>query len=460
MSLRTVTANEGLKQYVINAYRSVNTLNPLKVTSADWISVAGSAARINLKLPAGNEPHAPTPNFLNFLHSHPRYTLPGVYIRGFLYYHVPYPSQFLSGGLRFRCVNNNIPARFPGGYDLENRLGLPWTIPLARMLGKSARFALFVRQLEIDGFLTKVQLKQAARLLQYNPERDLVNQRPGTAPAFVHAVGQPFAIDLSVPVRVAVTGPHRVLKTTVYPAVTSRGGAIVRFERVDEDPEREELCLRVVTPLPDYHDRLRPYYGDQRPLLHPMCEDYLPEFRHLAPLSAGDVLPDPYSKDSAPWVWKTAPPANDAALHCLLHPPEHFPPLPFSVAASPLDPTLPAIPVVPPTSLPPAPSTPPLAFGIKSSSKKSPAPAVPPSPMGTGWGLPAELVPPSPETLFPAAERERQGKERRNERAHQEAGKGWRGGAIRTRGDGSRGGSSSGSSMGLLGFGVGRQRWS
>jgi hypothetical protein len=42
----------------------------------------------------------------------------------------------------------------------------------------------------------------------------------------------------------------RVLKTTVYPAVASRGGAIMRFERVDEDPECEELCLRVVTPLP------------------------------------------------------------------------------------------------------------------------------------------------------------------------------------------------------------------
>ncbi|KAJ7900609.1 hypothetical protein B0H14DRAFT_2671261 [Mycena olivaceomarginata] len=93
--------------------------------------------------------------------------------------------------------------------------------------------------------------------------------------------GQPFAIDLSVPavarVVVTLTGPHRVLKT-VDPAVTSRGSAIVRFERVDEDPEREELCLCVVTPLPDYHDRLRPHYGDQRPLSHPVCEDYLPKF--------------------------------------------------------------------------------------------------------------------------------------------------------------------------------------
>jgi hypothetical protein len=76
------------------------------------------------------------------------------------------------------------------------------------------------------------------------------------------------------------------------------------FERVDEDLERKELYLRVVTPLPDYHDCLRPHYGDQRPLLHPVCEDYPPEFRHLTPLAAGHMTkagtPTFYSAQSSP----------------------------------------------------------------------------------------------------------------------------------------------------------------
>jgi hypothetical protein len=89
------------------------------------------------------------------------------------------------------------------------------------------------------------------------------------------------------------------LKTTVDPVVTSHSGVIVRFERIDEDPEHEELCLHIVTPLPDYHDCLRPHYGDQRPLLHPVCEDYLatsPLWAHVA--KAG--TPTFYSAQSSP----------------------------------------------------------------------------------------------------------------------------------------------------------------
>ncbi|KAJ6480302.1 hypothetical protein C8R45DRAFT_1100891 [Mycena sanguinolenta] len=55
----------------------------------------------------------------------------------------------------------------------------------------------------------------------------------------------------------AVTVPHGV--SNVYPAVAACGGAIVRFKRVGE---REELRLRVVMLVPDYHDRFYPSYGD------------------------------------------------------------------------------------------------------------------------------------------------------------------------------------------------------
>lgn len=123
-----------------------------------------------------------------------------------------------------------------------------------------------------------------------------------------------------------------------------------------------------------------------------MSEDYLPQFRHLPPLSAGHLLQDPYSKDPPPWVCKytvcyvlsilsSIHPANttsstayagpvprhDAALHYLFHSPEHFSALPLSVAASPLGPTLPTMPVVAPASpaSPPSTPTPAASFGIK-----------------------------------------------------------------------------------------------
>jgi hypothetical protein len=51
----------------------------------------------------------------------------------------------------------------------------------------------------------------------------------------VHRIGQPFVVDLTAPLRVAVTGSHSVMKAPVYPAILSRGGAIVCLESVRED---------------------------------------------------------------------------------------------------------------------------------------------------------------------------------------------------------------------------------
>ncbi|KAJ7347754.1 hypothetical protein DFH08DRAFT_1080068 [Mycena albidolilacea] len=123
-------------------------------------------------------------------------------------------------------------------------------------------------------------------------------------PVHVHRIGQPFVADLTAPLRVAVTGLHLVMKAPVYPAILSRG-----CDCVGED---EALQLR----------------GEPRWLPDPVSEGYLPKFRHLPPLRAGDLLPDSASKRAEPFVWKysnSAVPNRDAALYCLLHPHEHFP---------------------------------------------------------------------------------------------------------------------------------------
>jgi hypothetical protein len=138
-----------------------------------------------------------------------------------------------------------------------------------------------------DKLLTEEQLRTAKNLLRYIPEQD--NQI--SIPVHVHRRSW----------RVAVTGPHLIMKASVYPAILSCGGAIVCLERVGED---EALQLRILEPPHDLHERILRGYGEPRRLPDPVLEDYLPKFRHLPPLRAGDLLPDSASKRAEPFVWK------------------------------------------------------------------------------------------------------------------------------------------------------------
>jgi hypothetical protein len=68
--------------------------------------------------------------------------------------------------------------------------------------------------------------------------------------------------------------------------------------------EDEALQLRVLEPLHDFHERILRGYGEPRRLPDPVLEDCLPKFRHLPPLRARDLLPDPASKRAEPFVWR------------------------------------------------------------------------------------------------------------------------------------------------------------
>ncbi|KAJ6506214.1 hypothetical protein C8R47DRAFT_1101595 [Mycena vitilis] len=278
-----------MSRYVLErtkrAVRWITTLDPRKLTAKDYIDRMAVNLPVELMMSRRpvTEPRMRCEHF-NFQYAH-CYTLPGpARLSGFFHYHVPYASQLLSGGLRFRCVKTPDPSAFEAGHDLLDRFGLPWHISLARMIAR-VRFTPYFDQVVHDGLLTELQLRKARRLLMYNPEREK-NGSPNQ-PHLVYAVDQPFAIDFIAPLQVVVPGPHSMLRTTLLPALMAkRGSAVVRFERIG-DPDNEAVVLRILkSQVPHILDH----------------EDNLPQFSNLPPLHPGSLVPDP--KRGGTWVWK------------------------------------------------------------------------------------------------------------------------------------------------------------
>ncbi|KAJ7017300.1 hypothetical protein C8F04DRAFT_1244269 [Mycena alexandri] len=290
---------------------AVWTFDPRKLTRASFIDVPAHG-RLRIVLPGGHG----VPGSI-FHQAHPNYLLKDSHLAGFLYYHLPYPAHFLSGHIRFRCTHDSSPHAFLHGHDLPNRAGLPWGFDLPRLFAREKQFAAWRRQLVFDGLVSEVQIDVAQRLLSQNHLRLNVLQRP----AFVHDITQPFVVDLTVGMRVLVLGPNSVISVDLYPSVAYTGAAVVCFEPTGNGDEA--LRARVLTPLPNYHifHSLHPNWS-----LDPILTRYLQEFRHLPPLRAGDLLPHPF-QPGLPWVWRydDKQPARSAALHCLFHPPKHFP---------------------------------------------------------------------------------------------------------------------------------------
>ncbi|KAJ7745673.1 hypothetical protein B0H16DRAFT_970302, partial [Mycena metata] len=290
------------------ASATVWTLDPRKLTRASFIDVP-ARGKLRVDLPSG------TMRPVNvFDHAHPDYLIKGSYLAGFFYYHVPYPPHFLSGSIRFRCTRDGGPYAFVDGHNLPNRAGLPWGLDLPTLFQRPQFDDTWRRQLVLDGLLSEVQMAAARRLLAQN-------SNPAERPPFIHDITQPFIVDFTQGMRIAVLGPNTVLKASLYPPVAYTGAAVVCFEPTGDGSEA--LRARVVTPLPNYHIH-SPYDPNWSP--EPILTRYLQKFRHIPPLRAGDLLPHPFDP-AVPWVWahdeKQA--AHSAALHCLFHPPMHFP---------------------------------------------------------------------------------------------------------------------------------------
>ncbi|KAJ7084621.1 hypothetical protein B0H15DRAFT_848358 [Mycena belliarum] len=291
MRILVARAPSMCRHFSLVSHRRVRTFDPRHLGQNDFISVE-RAAEVHLTLP--RVPATPgKQNRINFRGADteaPR-------IEGFLYYHVNYPRQFLSGELRFRCCPDADRDSFAHGHDLPSRDGLPWGLSLPLLLGLP-RYSSSVSQLVADGMLTSAQVAKAKQLLMSNPAR-FVTRTP-----FIHDITQPFRMDLAVPTGICVLGPHCVLRAPLYRRVALHGSVLVRLERT---PHEGELALRVVR-------RLEP------------CS-YLEEYRHLDPLREGMLLSNADDPDLMwTWTYEDEHPKTSAALHCLFHPPCHFRP--------------------------------------------------------------------------------------------------------------------------------------
>ncbi|KAJ6580546.1 hypothetical protein DFH09DRAFT_1360584 [Mycena vulgaris] len=281
---------------------TVKTFHPRHLETHDFIS-APRMSVLQLRLPTTKDED---PVHISLRRLGFATTIAEERVHGFLYYHLPYPTQFLSGGLRFRACAAPTPSAFAAGYDLLEPAGLPWTVPLAHLLARK-RCEPAQRLLVRDGILTDAQSATARRM------QAVAHTLDDWAPTFLHDLAQVFVMDFTRRAEVCVLGPHALVRTSIYPAVAHFGSALVRLERTTND---NELCARVLRPLGEFA--------------------YLPQFAHLPPVHAGVLLPDPVpmghrrARTPRPWTWTYDDryPPLAAALYCLLNPTQHFPPPP------------------------------------------------------------------------------------------------------------------------------------
>ncbi|KAJ6460934.1 hypothetical protein C8R45DRAFT_1028680 [Mycena sanguinolenta] len=253
---------------------------------------------------------------LSFRAADSHYTRRDTRLRGFLYYHLPVPSRPFSGGLRFRC-SPSLTA-FSTSMDLLSPSGLPWTIPLANLV---RRGSLPVTQsLLRDNLVSFPDLIACQRIFHNKPHPLL---------PVMHAVGQPWLLDLSAPSVLLVPGPHSLLQCEIYPAVASYGAALVCFEYTGNPRSPHELAIRVL--------ELRSNVS------------FHPRFAHLRPIEPGSLLARATHSIAKPklWTWDYDSHSTRmaAALYALIHGPTPVPgtPADFRLAEDSLLPSAPGM---------------------------------------------------------------------------------------------------------------------
>ncbi|KAJ7033700.1 hypothetical protein C8F04DRAFT_1260689 [Mycena alexandri] len=241
--------------------------------------------------------------YLTFRAADSPYTRRDMHMRGFLHYHVPVPSRPLSGGLRFRCTHTPSLAGFAEGFDLLTLSGLPWTIPLASLVRRNG---IPVLQSLLRDNLVSFPEVTACHAAFHN--------KPAPALPVVHAVGQPWPLDLSAPTVLLVPGPNSLLRCEVYPAVARYGSALATLEPTHNPRHPHELAIRVL--------ELRSNVA------------FLPEFGHLPPLTPGSLLPHAHQRSQSrpgaevkTWRWNYDSHSSRmaGALYALIHGPSPVP---------------------------------------------------------------------------------------------------------------------------------------
>ncbi|KAF7378095.1 hypothetical protein MSAN_00233700 [Mycena sanguinolenta] len=275
------------------------------------------------------------------------------------------------------------PSNFNAVYDLDDCMSLARTRRLVRIIARPKPS--FV----LDHLIWEYLLSGLSALDL--PRENAASGQPQDAPpAFVHIAEKPCAVDLTTPLRVAVTGPH------------------VLFERVSE---HEELCLRVVMPVPTTPASIRATVASGSSLI-PSARIFFPSsatFHRCTRATSFRIRTLSSTGATRLCGGIRTTPARDAALYWLLHPHRQLyitPPKPKSALVSSTStiaesPESPASPNKRAAGSPSDITTPPDAEP-EDQKDKLPLRAMATG-AGTGWGLSPDLGPPTPEGESPPA---------------------------------------------------------
>ncbi|KAJ7080939.1 hypothetical protein B0H15DRAFT_855579 [Mycena belliarum] len=249
----------------------VSTFDATRLRPTDFIDIPRSA---NLFVEVfGHDPRTyrqfPWAKF-SFRSADTPYTRPDTRLRGFFHYHVPISDRPLSGGVHFRLSTS--PMGFVHGADLLCPTGLPWIVPLAHLQGLGGR--------PVMQSLLRDNLVSLSDIIAC---RTAINRRSHPDIPVVHAIGQPWYLDLRKPTHICVPGPHGLLRCHVYPAVALYGSALVCFESAANPAHPHELVIRVL----ERRDKI---------VFHP-------SFSHLPPLLPGSLLAHPMREPARTWKW-------------------------------------------------------------------------------------------------------------------------------------------------------------
>ncbi|RPD77289.1 hypothetical protein L226DRAFT_533290 [Lentinus tigrinus ALCF2SS1-7] len=162
---------DSLRHYFIRSstsMKTIRTLDPMKLTAEDYlpaISLFGHMQRLPPEAPLFGENH----------------------LKGFLYYHLPSRGPPLAGELRFRVTLSGNPASFPSGFDLVNKHGVIWRVPLVNI-------ASYEKYAPIRHLLINVDRTVPQQLMDSFREQGYVHEA-----RIMHAFGQPFDLHLDSP---------------------------------------------------------------------------------------------------------------------------------------------------------------------------------------------------------------------------------------------------------------------
>lgn len=139
--------------------RCISTLDPVRLRDSDFVDVSGTySPSLNITTELGATSTAALVNFKPYrpfpLGTH-----------GFFYFAAGPTDAPLTGQLRFRLTSKPDSRLFASGRDLELETGVPWNVPLVRLLHALKKtYGPIVALLEQDGILSSVGVHDASRL--------------------------------------------------------------------------------------------------------------------------------------------------------------------------------------------------------------------------------------------------------------------------------------------------------